>query len=178
MWWRWIRASQLLQSPHPKVTTLPHLTAVSSALADGADVDGPGAVGGGRQHVGAAALEVEVLPVEGAEVGAAPGHAGGRPLGVPGAAQQTPPHQQGGLGVWETQRGDTEGRFILPGPFQSLLDVIGWIGLNSFACMYQYVCTVCMYVSYGTHCTPDHPWKGGGFPLSLPRVRGVSYMAC
>lgn len=76
-----------------------YLVAVSFAIADCANVDGPGPVGGGSQQVGAAALEVEVLPVEGAVVGPTPGQAGGRALGVPSAAQQTPPHQWGQLRV-------------------------------------------------------------------------------
>lgn len=82
-----------------------HLGAVSSAVAHGADVDGPGPVGGRGQQVRAAALEVEVLPVEGAVVSAAPGHAGGRALRRPGAAQHAAAHQRGRLGVC---RPDTE----------------------------------------------------------------------
>jgi len=76
-----------------------HLAAVPSPATGGADVDGPGAVGGGGQQVRAAALEVEVLPVEGAVVRSTPGHACGRALRRPGATQQTAAHQRGGLGV-------------------------------------------------------------------------------
>ena len=86
-----------------------HLTAASCPVTDCADVDGPGAISGRGQQVGAAALEVEVLSVKSAVVGSTPGHAGGRALRHPDAAQQTSAHQRGRLGVW---RGGGDGVWI------------------------------------------------------------------
>ena len=78
-----------------------HLTAVSSAVTGCTDVDCPGAISRRGHEVGAAALEVEVLPVKSAVVGSTPGHAGGRAQRHPDAPQQTTTDHRGGLGVWK-----------------------------------------------------------------------------
>lgn len=76
-----------------------YLTAVSLFVTHSAEVHGPSTVRGGGHDVGAAALEVEVLSVEGAVVRPAPGQAGGRTLGVPQRPQNPPTARGGGRGV-------------------------------------------------------------------------------
>lgn len=71
-----------------------NLRAMATAVTDGADINGPGAISRRGQQVGAAALEVEVPPVKAPIMAPAPGHAGSRALRDPDTTQKTTSHQR------------------------------------------------------------------------------------
>lgn len=81
----WGGAETLARLPLLSPTKPPHRGCSQYPRIASSDGDGPGAVSGGGQAVGALAGEVEVPPVKGAVPGSGPGEAAGRGAPVPGS---------------------------------------------------------------------------------------------